>query len=114
MTARSSSCKACGAAPKPVTRHHHASGKIVHLVTDTATLADAMYPGGGLAAFNAGIYAGTTIPIRKLSGREIVTVAGTTASAKVLSDETWIADRFGNLGARQIKRLRELVQETSR
>jgi hypothetical protein len=98
---------------EPAPRGHHASSKIVNLVTDTATLATALYPGGGLAAFNSGIYEGTTTPIRKLSGREIVTVAGTTAGAKVLSDETWIADRFGDLGARQIKRLRELVSKGS-
>jgi hypothetical protein len=86
--------------------------KIVNLVTDTATLADAMYPGGGLTAFNVGVYEGTTIPIRKLSGHEIVTVAGTTAAAKVLADETWISDRFGTLGARQIKKLHELTRGT--
>lgn len=99
---------------EPASRHHHARSKLVNIVTDAATLADAMYPAGGLPAFNAGVYEGTRTPIRKLTGREIVTVAGTTAGAKVLSDESWISDRFGNLGARQIKRLRELVQETSR
>lgn len=85
--------------------------KIVNIVTDTATLADAMYPGGGLAAFNVGVYEGTRTPIRKLTGREIVTVSGTTAGAKVIADESWIADRFGTLGARQIQALRALVSE---
>ena len=102
---------------EPVPRGHHAAAKLVNIVTDTTTLAEAMYPGGGLAAFNVGIYKGFAhepiVPIRKLSGREVVTVAGTTAGAKVLSDETWIVDRFGELGARQIKRLRELVPEGS-
>jgi hypothetical protein len=88
--------------------------RIVNIVTDAATLAEAMYPGGGLSAFNEGAYEGTTIPIRKLTGREIVTVAGTTGGAKVLADETWIADRFGDLGARQIERLRELTKENAR
>lgn len=84
--------------------------KIVNIVTDTATLAEAMYPSGGLLAFNTGAYAGTKIPVRKMTGREIVTVAGTVGGAKVISEETWIVDRFGELGARQIKRLRDLVR----
>ena len=86
-----------------------AKARLVNIVTDTATLAEAMYPGGGITAFNAGVYEGTRTPIRKLTGREIVTVAGTTAGAKILADETWIADRFGRLGARQIQALRNLV-----
>ena len=86
-----------------------AKARLVNIITDTATLAEAMYPGGGLTAFNAGVYEGTRIPIRKLTGREVVTVAGTTAGAKALSDETWIVDRFGKLGARQIQALRALV-----
>jgi hypothetical protein len=86
-----------------------ARARLINIVTDTATLAAAMYPGGGLAAFNAGAYAGTKIPVRKLTGREIVTVAGTTAGAKVLADETWITDRFGKIGARQIRQLRAIV-----
>ena len=91
-----------------------ATAKIVNIVTDTTTLANAMYPDGGLPAFNTGVYEGTRTPIRKLTGREVITVAGTTAGAKVLSDETWIADRFGELGARQIKKLRELTKEPER
>lgn len=87
-----------------------ATAKIVNIVTNTATLAEALYPGGGLPAFNTGVYEGTRTPIRKLTGREIVTVAGTTAGAKVLAGETWISDRFGALGARQIKNLRELTK----
>lgn len=87
------------------------AAKRVNIVTNTATLAEAMYTGGGLPAFNVGIYAGTQIPIRKLTGREVVTVAGTTAGAKVLSDENWISDRFGALGARQIKKLRALTKD---
>ncbi len=75
------------------------------IVTNTKTLADAMYPGGGLEAFNTGAY-------RKLTGRETVTVVGTTAGARVISDETetWIADRFGVLGARQISALNRLTK----
>ena len=88
--------------------------QIVSLVTDTTTLAEAMFPGGGLTAYNEGVYEGTTIPIRKLTGREIVTVAGTTAGAKVVTDQTWITDRFGPVGARQIRRLRELTKEAGR
>jgi hypothetical protein len=88
-----------------------AIAKLVNIVTDTATLAEALYPGSGLPTMNTGVYEGTRTPIRKLTGREVVTVAGTTAGAKVLSDETWIIDRFGPLGARQIKKLRELTKE---
>ena len=77
----------------------------MNIITDTATLAEAMYPGGGLDVFNIGVYEGTRIPIRKLTGREVVTVIGTTAGAKILANETWIADRFGDLGAKQIKKL---------
>ncbi len=81
------------------------------IVTDTATLAEAMYPGSGIAFWNDGVYEGTKIPLRKLTGREIVTVTGTTSSAEVLAPgETWIRDRFGPVGSRQIKRLRALVK----
>lgn len=79
----------------------------VNLVTTTATLAAAM--GLDLAALNAGVYEGTSIRVRQLTGAERVEIRGTTAGAKVVSSETWIADRFGNLGARQIKRLAALV-----
>ena len=107
---------------KAAPRGAHATkqASLVNIVTDTATLAKAMYPGGGLTAFNIGVHEGRgsagpiTIPIRKLTGREIVTVAGTTAGAKVLADETWITDRFGEVGARQIKRLRELTKDVDR
>ena len=88
-----------------------AKARLVNIVTNTATLAEAMYTGGGIAAFNVGVYAGTRTPIRKLTGGEVVTVAGTTAGAKVLADETWIADRFGELGARQIQALLALTKE---
>lgn len=91
------------------------SARLVNIITDTATLAEAMYPGGGLAAFNEGAYEGTTIPRRKMTGREVVTVAGTVAGAKVVTDETWIADRFGGeIGARQIRRLIQLAREAGR
>ena len=86
-----------------------AKARLVNIVTDTATLAEALYTGGGIAAFNVGVYAGTRTPIRKLTGREVVTVVGTTAGAKVLAAETWIADRFGGVGARQIQALRALA-----
>ena len=96
---------------EPVARANgSATAKIVNIVTDTTTLADAMFPGGGLAAYNEGFYQGTTIPIRKLTGREIVTVAGTTTGAKVVTDQTWVTDRFGPVGARQIRRLRALTK----
>lgn len=85
----------------------------VEIVTDTSTLAKAMWPGSALYDFNAGTYEGTKIPLRKLTGAERVRVSGTTAGARVLADETWIADRFGNLGARQVKRLLALVETAS-
>ena len=76
---------------------------LVHV--DTATLARAMFVGGDLQLFNSGCYEGTSIPLRKMTGTERVVIAGTTAEAKVLTSETWIADRFGPLGARQVRRL---------
>jgi len=79
--------------------------KSVNIVTDTATLAKAMWGGSALRDFNAGAYAGTSIPVRQMRGNEEVRVSGTTAGAIVSTNETWIADRFGALGARQIKRL---------
>lgn len=82
---------------------------IVNITTDTATLAEAMYPDGGLHALNEGFYEGTRIPIRKMTGREIVRISGRTTGARVISNETWIIDRFDTLGARQIKRLINLV-----
>lgn len=79
---------------------------VIFITTDTRTLAEAMYPDGGLSAFNTGCYQGTRIPIRRMTGHELVDVAGTTSRAKVSSKEgTWLSDRFGELGARQIKRL---------
>lgn len=83
--------------------------ELINITTNTATLAEAMYPAGGLLAFNTGAYEGTRAPIRKMSGREIVTVTGTTTGASVVSNQTWIIDRFGKLGARHIKRLRQLT-----
>jgi hypothetical protein len=84
----------------------------IHVTTITRTLAEAMYPDGGLHAFNTGVYEGTRIPLRKMSGRELVDVVGTRSRAQVISEEgTWIADRFGELGARQIKRLLTLLGE---
>lgn len=77
--------------------------KPVNLVTDTETLALAM--GSDLTTFNTGVYEGTNIRIRQLTGSEQVTILGTTAGARVVSPETWISDRFGAIGARQIKRL---------
>ena len=97
-----------------VPRAEGSIAKIVNIVTDTTILAEAMFPGGGLTAYNEGVYKGTTIPIRKLTGREIVTVAGTTTGAKVVTDQTWITDRFGPVGARQIKRLYELTKAAGR
>ena len=86
----------------------------VDITTDAATLAEAMYPGSGLDAFNSGAYEGTKVPVRQLTGREVVSVVGTTARARVVADETWIADRFGDLGARQIKRLRAVTARAAR
>jgi hypothetical protein len=83
----------------------------IHIKTDTKTLAEAMYPSGGLTAFNEGVYEGTKIPLRKMTGREMVSIVGTTSSAKVMTRETWISDRFGDLGARQIRRLLALQSE---
>jgi hypothetical protein len=83
------------------------SMKTIRFETSTATIAAAM--GLDLAAFNAGVYEGTKIRVRQLSGSERVLVTGTTAGAKIVTDETWIADRFGCLGARQIRRLVTLV-----
>ena len=37
-------------------------------------------------------------------------VVGTTAGARVVSEEEWIQDRLGELGARQVKLLVELTR----
>lgn len=89
------------------------SPRRVNIMTDTSTLAKAMFAGASLHDFNVGRYEGTNIPLRKLTGSERVQIAGTTAGARVFAGETWIADRFGNLGARQIKRLLTLVESGS-
>ena len=94
----------------PISREYRDPSKLVHIITNTATLARAMFPEGGLPSYNEGVYKGTKFPIRKLTGRETVKVIGTTTGAKVVSDETWIIDRFGPVGARQIKRLREITE----
>jgi hypothetical protein len=80
----------------------------IELKVTTEALARAMFPEGGLDAFNTGVYPGTSIPLRKMTGQEIVTVRGTSAGATVVTQDTWIADRFGALGARQVKRLMEV------
>lgn len=77
----------------------------VNVVTDTATLARAM--GSSLKVFNTGVHPGTSIRLRQLTGVERVVVQGTTAGAKIVSSESWIEDRFGPLGARQVRRLLE-------
>ncbi len=84
---------------------------MIDITTDTATLAQAMFQGCTIADFNAGVYVyeGTRIHVRQLTGTESVRITGTTSGAKVVSGETWVADRFGDLGARQVKRLIALV-----
>ncbi len=78
----------------------------VNLETNTATLAEAM--NGSIELFNTGTYIGTEISLRKLTGMEIVRVIGSTSGARI-EGESWIVDRFGTLGARQIRRLLDLV-----
>lgn len=85
------------------------------LTVTTAQLAVAMSAIGGedfatIAAWNAGVYAGTLIPLRKLTGSEIVTVTGSASGARVTdTDGGWISDRFGTLGARQVRALLALI-----
>ncbi len=81
----------------------------IEIVTTTAVLARAMFEGWTIADWNAGCYQGTTIPLRKLTGHEIVTIRGRVTGAVVVTDETWISDRFGSLGATQIRRLQALL-----
>lgn len=89
--------------------------KAFRIVTTTAILADAMSAIGGpefasIDAWNAGCYHGTTIPLRKMRGDEVVTIIGTTGHAVVKTPESWIEDRFGSLGARQVARLLALTE----
>lgn len=74
----------------------------VHIETDTLTLA--LVCGSGLATYNVGVYEGTVIPVRRLTGNERVRIVGTTAGARIEA-ESWIVDRFGALSARQVKKL---------
>lgn len=85
----------------------------IRIECTTAMLADAMSAIGGpdfstIAAWNQGCYEGTTIPLRKMTGLEMVTVIGSATHAVVKTPESWIEDRFGSLGARQVSRLVEL------
>ncbi len=82
---------------------------IVNVTTDTSTLACVMFASSSLDMFNDGVYPGTSIRLRRLTGTERVTILGTTAGARVISDESWVADRFGSLGARQVKRLLQIL-----
>ena len=54
--------------------------------------------------FNAGYYIGTDIPIRPLTGKEVVVITGKSSGATIAGDD-WVADRLGSLGARQVARL---------
>ena len=69
--------------------------------------------GSTLSEYNTGAYWGTDIPLRKMSGSETVRVVGSTAGAAVVGDD-WIADRFGGLGARQIKKLLAYTKKSTR
>jgi len=84
----------------------------VEIEMTTGALARSLYPAERIAALNRGVYEGTDIPIRKLTGREKVTVSGTTAGARVVA-ESWITDRFGGLGARQVKKLLKVKRARS-
>jgi len=101
---RAAAAGAHGARPRPT----------VNLTVTTEMLARAMYPEGGLSAYNQGVYPGTRIPLRKMTGKEVVSIQGTSSGAVVVSDETWICDRFGPLGSRQIKRLLAIAANSPR
>lgn len=82
----------------------------IEIRTTTATVAQAL--GSSVVAFNEGCYYGTKIRLRQMTGGEPVIVVGTTAGARVMSQDgvEWIQDRLGDLGARQVKRLIELTR----
>lgn len=75
----------------------------VHILITTRELIEAVWE-ESVAYFNTGFYQGTKIPVRKLTGNEIIIVNGTTAGAR-LEGEDWVVDRIGNLNARQVKKL---------
>ncbi len=79
--------------------------KFIMLITDTATLARAMYDGSDLRLYNAACEP-------KMQGSERVLVVGKPSRANIMA-ESWIVDRFGALGARQIKRLQALCAMNS-
>lgn len=93
--------------------------KSVEIAIDTRTLARAMSAIGGedfatIEAWNAGTYPGTKTKLRKMTGDEIVVVRISEGggSAKILdTDGGWIAERFGSLGARQVRALVALAKD---
>lgn len=100
--------------PRKLRQHYNISRdnsrKPIYIRTNAATLAKAMFEGANLTTFNTGVYQGTKIPLRRINENEPIEVIGSTTGAKVIATEAWIADRFGNLGARQIKRLRDIMK----
>lgn len=83
----------------------------IEIRTTTAMVAEAL--GSSVATFNEGCYYGTKIRLRQMTGSEPVVVVGTTAGARVMSEDgvEWIQDRLGDLGARQVRRLIELTRQ---
>lgn len=73
--------------------------------TTTGHLAEKL---GGLHFWNSGSYPGTEIPLRKMTGEEPIRVVGKSTGARVVSEHSWIVDRFGGLGARHVPNLRSL------
>jgi hypothetical protein len=77
----------------------------VSLRVTAADLIRAIY-GEDVAYANLGVYPGTSTPIRNIRGDETLSVEGTSAGARVTDgDGGWIADRVGNMGARQVSKL---------
>jgi len=79
------------------------------ITVSAADLCSALW-GQPLAYVNAGCYEGTKVRVRQVPADAVLTVTpsacgkGTSASVSD-SDGGWIADRFGSLGARDLRRV---------
>jgi GNAT superfamily N-acetyltransferase len=92
--------------PRPAFASRKSAGRRqISLRVTAKDLIRAVY-GQDVAYANRGVYPGTSTPLRKIRGDEVLRVDGTSAGARVMDDDGgWIADRVGDLGARQISRL---------
>ena len=87
----------------------HRTGEFNLLVVTTAKkLFDALGWHGPFSGLSAGNYQGTDIPLRKVSpGTRVAIYANKRRTGGVVKDleSGWVADRFGGLGARDLKNI---------